>query len=456
MNLILITIDCLRADHLNSLAYSKKTTPNLDYLASTGVFFNQAISVSTWTPSSFIAMFTSTYPLMYGGQVYATNSRTAIAQVLKEHGYYTGAFHSNPWLSSYYGYNKGFNTFDDSMQERGNKRRLDDLAQLVKSKIGTNGRLYKLLSAIYGSHVEQLPFIKAEALNRKAISWVRSNPNNFFLWIHYMDLHEPYIANLKIISPSERRRIMKLSDKAFIEQSSLSQEEIKELIYLYDTQLIYVDRHIGSILQVLEQRDITENTFVIVTADHGQQFAEHGYVGHSVHLYDELIHVPLIVSGPGLASQVINQQVSLLDLAPTILDMLKIEKHKAFLGNSLVPLISGDRAEAGNLEAISEGDITKKPVWDLHDLPRLDVNHKQISLRTGEWKYIYTEGGEDELYRLEDDPNETRDIIDIEPEIATHFRARIMAHIEFEDKSTPSEEELIKAKIGKLKSSGRL
>jgi len=165
--------------------------------------------------------------------------------------------------------------------------------------------------------------------------------------------------------------------------------------------------------------------------------------------------VPLIIVGPGLRNQAISQQVSLLDLAPTILDLVKIEKPKAFLGNSVLPLITGNRAKAGSLDAISEADTGINEV-SVGTKLQLNVNHRVISVRTGKWKYIYNEGRQDELYDLEDDPKETKNIIDVKPEIATELRARIMAHIEFEEKSASSEEELIKAKIRKLKASGKL
>ena len=133
MNLILVTIDCLRADHLSCLGYFKKATPNLDYLASGGVLFSQAISVGSGTTPAFMAIFTSTYPLMYGGQLYITNQRTTLAQVLKEHGFHTAAFHSNPWLSSFYGYHKGFDTFDDSIQRSRGKNLLGRAKELARA-----------------------------------------------------------------------------------------------------------------------------------------------------------------------------------------------------------------------------------------------------------------------------------------------------------------------------------
>ncbi len=459
MNLILITIDCLRVDRLSCLGYSKKTTPNLDDLASAGALFTQAISVGPGTATSFKAMFTSTYPLMYGGQLYITSSRTTLAQVLREQGYQTAAFHSNPWLSSYFGYHKGFDTFDDSIRGSSYHSLLNKLKELVKRIVGEEGRLYELLAHVYVIIMVGNPHAKAEVLNKQAISWLHEHPNNFFLWMHYMDCHEPYLPSSGFTSPLKNYRILELLRKARNSPGSLSPQEVSELIDLYDAEISYVDEAIGSLFRTLIRSNILDDTFVIITADHGQQFMEHGRHGHSHYVYDELIRVPLIIVGPGLEGQVISQQVSLLDLAPTILDMLNIEKPRSFLGNSLLPLMRGNRPKAGNSETISETDATTPtPLAKVGAgvKPQLYANHRRISLRTGKWKYIYTEGEQDELYCLEDDPKETQNIIDIKPEIATELRTRIMAHIEFEEKSVPSEEELIKAKIRKLKGSGKL
>ena len=455
MNLILLTIDCLKADRLSCLGYSEVATPNLDRLAGGGTLFTQAISVGSGTPTAFTAMFTSTYPLMYGGQLYMTDSRNTVAQVLKEHGYHTAAFHFTPWLSSYYGYDRGFGTFDDGIGKTHRKRLLTEAKELAKRTLGTNIRLYQSLSQIYSALLGI--GLKSEVLNKKAASWLRSNPDNFFLWIHYMDAHEPYLTSSGFVSLRKSLHILRLHRKAVHSPGSLSPREVGKLVALYDARISHADEIIGSLLRTLESSNILENTFLIVTADHGQQFGEHGYYGHGKHVYDELIRVPLIIAGPGLESQVIGQQVSLLDLAPTILDVLSIEKPGAFLGNSLVPLISGEHVGNGNSEAISEAQAFGRPLRSGGVAkPRLDANYRRISLRTGKWKYIYTEGEQDELYHLEVDPKETQNVIDVEPRTATELRARIMAHIEFEEKSAPSKEELIKARIRKLKASRKL
>ena len=457
MNLILLTIDCLRADHLSCLGYSKPTTPNLDNLASDNVLFTQEISVGPGTPTSFKTMFTSTYPLMHDGKLHITDSITTLAQVLKEHGYRTAAFHTNPWISSFYGYDKGFDTFDDGIQKWKFESRMSKPKALVERVIGKTGRLHEIISKIYTTLLMSSYISKAEALNKKALSWLRGNTNNFFLWIHYMDVHEPYLPPSRLASPLKTYRISGLHAKVRHSPGSLSPREVNNLIGLYDAEITYVDKQISSLLSRLKQSNVLDDTFVIITADHGQQLLERGRHGHGRDLYDELVHIPLIIAGPGLKSSVISQQTSNLDLAPTILDILKVEKPKAFLGNSLLPLINGNETKAGNSAAISEADtVTGIARIRPRIKPQLDTNHRMTSLRTGKWKYIYTAGRQDELYDLEDDPKETKNIIDIKPEVAAELRDRIMAHIEFEEKSAPSEQELIKTKIRKLKGSRRI
>jgi len=454
VNLVLITIDCLRADHLGCLGYPKKITPNLDRLASTGTLFTQAISVSHGTPSSFISIFASAYPLMYKGRLWLTDYRTTLAQLLKEHGYHTAGFHSNPYLSSCCGFSKGFETFHDSLPHRrreGQPRKANESTRCITS---ARQRLYKFLRRIYAGPAAEYPYCKGEDLNRKAIPWLHANPSNFFLWVHYMDAHEPYTLSSRFAYILKGGRVWEVHRKAHTAPGSLSPQEVNGLISLYDGGIRYADRMIGSLLRELQRSNTLADTFIIVTADHGQEFLEHEYYGHGLHLYDELIHVPLVITGPGLGNKVIRQQVSIIDLAPTILDILHIEKPRAFLGKSLLPLITAQDVRAGDSEAISEGATDVKR--EMEPKVRFDRSDRMLSLRTSKWKYIYTEGKQHELYDLQSDPKETRNLIDAKPEIGAELRAKIVSHIEFEEECTLGEEELIKAKIKRLKRAGKI
>ncbi len=456
MNLLLLTIDCLRADHLSCLGYPTKTTPNLDEIAGHGTLFTQAIAVGPETPVSFKALFTSSYPFMHGGRLYVTDTTTILAQVLKDHGYHTAAFHSNPWLSSFFGYQMGFDKFDDSIIKSRSESLVGRLRKLLKAMVGDEGRLYESVRQIYASLRPGNFYSKAEAINRRAESWLQSNSNNFFLWLHYMDAHEPYLPSSRLIFPLKKYRLLELDMKAHRSPDVLA-PLISHWARIYESKVAYVDAMMGALLNTLKRSNILDDTFVIITADHGQQFLEHGRYGHGHFLYDELIHVPLIIAGPGVKAQVTTEQVSLLDLAPTILDMLNIEKPKAFLGKSLLPLMNGNHPQADHLEAISEADTVQRLTEvSVGRMPRLDVNHRRISLRTGKWKYVYTEGELHELYDLQDDPGETKNVIDTKPQVATDLRGRIIAHIEFEGKSKLSEQDLIRQKTIRLKGAARI
>jgi len=373
---------------------------------------------------------------MHGTRLYVTESTTTLAQVLKDHDYRTAAYHANPWISSFYGYEKGFETFDDGVGKWSIESHLSKAQTSVKRVIGTSGSLYKFLRQRYTEFrfARYMSKHDSTTLNRKAMSWLRDNSNTFFLWIHYMDVHEPYLPASRFASLLRGYGIVRLNAIAQYSPDRLSPRGVRKLTELYDANLRHIDRQISSLLSRLRQSNIL------------------GY-----YVYDELIHVPLIIAGPGVKAQVITEQVTLLDLAPTILDMLKIEKPKAFLGKSLLPLMNGNKVKGAGSQAISEADTASpRKAATVDKKPRLDAKHRRIALRAGKWKYIYTEGGQDELYCLAEDPGETKNIIDAKPQVAADLRAKIMAHIQFEEKSNRSEEGLIKARIGKLRSTGKI
>jgi len=180
-NVILITIDCLRADHVGSLGYARPTTPHIDAIARRGTIFTQALSNGPKTSASFPSILTSTYPLMYGGTAYLAEDRTSIAEVLKNHGYSTVAFHSNPFLSSSYGYNKGFDTFWDAIQET---PQLSRLARRIRSRLSPRSLPYRILRRMhrfFDLWNVTSTFAPAEVINRETIHWLESASNRFFL-----------------------------------------------------------------------------------------------------------------------------------------------------------------------------------------------------------------------------------------------------------------------------------
>jgi len=422
-SVILLTIDSLRADHLGCLGYFKDVSPNIDKLASEGALFSQAISNGDATPSSFPSIMTSSYPSLHlvreillegrwRKMLCLSSDRVTIAEVLKENGYSTVAFNAkNALISSFFHYDRGFDVFDDQMHEiefkgiKAPNKILDVPTRCIRA----------------GKYVLGKKPYSASAINKKAISWLRKNRDSFFIWLHYMDAHHPYNP----IGFIERIKAFRL-DRKMRSRRYLSEAELKMLVKIYDDAIKYVDHQIGCFLHELKKEGIScDETNIVLVADHGEQFMEHGWIGHGF-VYDEVLHVPLVICGPGVRKKtVIKDQVPLLDIGPTIVDLLHIRKVKSFQGRSLLPLISGK--EDIKRVVISEG---KNPLID---------NSKLFSFRTEEWKYILTLDNDNrqlkvELYNLYADPREKENLIETEKTKAEEFKLNILNHIEMEER----------------------
>jgi arylsulfatase A-like enzyme len=458
---LLITIDSLRADHVSCLGYRRKTTPTIDALARNGLLFTRAIANGSSTPTSFLSILTSSYPSMYGYHPCLSMSRTTVAEVLKSNGYHTAAFHSNPYLSRYYGYDRGFDTFEDFVftpRGRLNMKITTGEIKLVPTegkKSDTKKRITRpyLLKGTYGfireffSHNLELftplsaPYETADIINKRAISWLRHHSDNFFLWIHYMDTHFPYQPSrnylnklqIKGIAKAQIRELRRrMQEQLLYKSRQLLEKDLVKLVDLYDAMIRYTDDAVGSILAGLKSVGAYDDTFVLVASDHGEEFNEHGRLGHFANLHDELIRVPLVIKLPGSrGGKVIDYQVQLLDVAPTILQFLGIDKPEGFQGTSVMPLIEEKERQYTTTEGIISETIHNRGV-----IPGDGIGKRLTCYRTKDWKYIIDEEtGQSELYNLQDDPHETNNLVEREPEKAARYRSRIMQHIEMEEKS---------------------
>lgn len=488
-NVILITVDCLRADHLSCYGYHKKTTPNLDRSAKKGILFTQAFSNGPWTPFSFPSILTSTYPLQYPPlDFHLSPERVMLSEILKENGYSTGAFHSNPYLSSFYGYDRGFEVFNDFLFTEERIKHLYTYASLAKAQkrmkeklesfFGEQNLFYSLLISFYRKgekiikralekaviekaykllEIDEKCIEDANALIIKAISWLKNTKKPFFLWIHFMDVRMGYVPPEKCLeyfthftsSLPDKTKIRRLSEKEYrnqyVAKENFSENEQRLMINLYDAEIRYVDEHIKLLLDEIEDMGLFHDTLIIITADHGEEFLEHGDTAHNPKLYDELLHVPLIILyTPELGKNiVIDDLVSLLDLAPTILDILGIKKPEKWLGESLLPLIKGEKRRLDN-GIISEVFSNGK---------------RKTSYRTKKWKLIFDEEKNGyELYSLEKDIKENNNVAEEMPDIVKDLSFKIDRHISLENKISREIEEIrrIKDSIRKLRATGKI
>jgi len=303
-NVVLVTLDALRADHLSSYGYERDTSPFLDTLAEDGVQFLRAFSASSHTREAVPAILTGRYPDEAVDGKFHRDANT-VAESLQRSEFATAGFHSNPFVSRAYGFDQGFDEFDDDLHLGKNK--LLALAQ-------------RALDKLRNRH-----YARASEINDRSLAWLDSVDEPFFLWNHYMDPHGPYEPPAEyqrefhgeVVSDSEAQS---LYQRAIDDPDSITDEERRRLIDLYDAEIRYTDDQLRAFFDGLDQRGLLDDALVIITADHGDAFDEHGYYEHPRYLHDELVHVPLVLSGPGLDSATVDASTSTLDVARTVLD----------------------------------------------------------------------------------------------------------------------------------------
>lgn len=380
-NVFLLTLDAVRKDDCGCYGNKNGLTPFIDSLQDRCIRFNKAQATGPYTQSSFPGILTSSYYLEYGKPKGLSPSSTLISEPLKKAGIVTAAFHSNPYICEYLGWNRGWDVFYDSMEEEVDPR---------------------------------VPYIKGDAINTKVINWLSAHTGSgqykpFFLWFHYMDVHEPYMPErryIDMVNPSlsiSQDEMYSLFENVLLKRDISDPGKVKLLKKLYDIHVRELDYYTQEFFTVLDRLDILEDSVVIITSDHGDEFGEHGGLSHDDKMYSELIDIPLIIYGAGQTG-VCDTLVSNIDIPPTIIHLFGLEPVKAFEGHSLLPL--EDYPERGVFgEAIDQksergGNIEKDIYF-----------HREQDL-----KMIYRANLDSwEMYDLKEDPGELNNIISTSP-----------------------------------------
>lgn len=419
-NLLLVTVDSLRPDHLGCYGYGRETAPTVDELAATSHRFTNAFANAQATRASFPAILTSTYPHMYGGYKQLSDERTVVAEPLAAAGYRTGGFHSNPFLSTQFGYSAGFDTFYDSQSE---PTITSQAREWVKQNLDEDGLVFRTLKSLFDTTEKHAgievgsSYVRADDLTDRAISFVRDgDETGNFLWIHYMDVHHPYVPpeRHQLVfrdEPLSDRESVQLRRKMLEDPEGVTDHELETIIDLYDAEIRFTDTEFARLLDAVDEA--WGDTATFFTADHGEEFREHGRFSHST-LHDEGIHVPLVVDLPDGSRGVHEHLVVLLDLAPTLLDYADATIPDSYQGASVRPVLEGGTSARDHLvaEAGYQDDGTPRECY-----------------RDRRWKYIADEDG-DRLYDLDADPGETRDVSDEHPDIVAEVRDVLAAHRE--------------------------
>jgi arylsulfatase A-like enzyme len=314
VNVILISIDTLRADRLGCYGYERPTSPHMDRIAAEGVLFEDCSATSPWTLPSHASMLTGLYPARHGLKSFENTEAASLptqcvtlAEALRQQGFLTAAIVNSHYLNQRYGLHKGFTDFT-YIKESFDRR--------SPSEVGD-----------------------------KAAEWLNSHKDPFFLFIHYYDVHSDY-ASLPAYEEQFVRRysgpidgtteqMAKLIDRGNV-HTSLADDDVRHLIDLYDASVRQIDEEIGKLMETLTASGLLENTLVVITSDHGEEFLEHGSILHGRTQFQELIQVPLIMRGAGLPRGTrIGEMTSLVDLMPTILKMLDAQSAQKLDGVDL-------------------------------------------------------------------------------------------------------------------------
>lgn len=430
LSVVLVTFDALRADAVSAESGPGSSTPTFATLAGDSIVFGQAISSFQGTTPSMSSLMTGRWPSFEGvpGWNPATfygftdlkspeerdlpiltgNVRT-LAEILVEHGWRTAGFNTNPFLSTSHNFQQGFGHYEQFLSE------LEELRARRR-------------------HELEPAYPPAEMVASKVSSWLREQRRQpFFAWVHLMDPHSPYLPP----PPHDRRFLERPSGLDDVdlnrtlyhwlfeargnlemaakhpspESLGVSREAVIEHARgLYHGEVQYGDAALGELVAVLRDEGLLERTLLVVTADHGEEFGDHGHIFHELHqpAYDELLRVPLVIRFPDgrFSGARVGNQVRMVDLAPTILEVLGLPGQAAAMdGSSLLPVITGD-------------DRTDRTAFV--SAPGYEV------VRTERWKYKrfrITASGE-QLFDLVADPGETRDVLAEHPEVAADLRAR--------------------------------
>ena len=432
-NVLFILVDTLRADALGSYGYNRDTSPHIDAFARQSVLFEEAIAQSSWTIPTVASIFTGVYPevhrvLNYEGVL--SEKFLTLAEVFQAAGYRTAARISNILVSEAHGYHQGF---DDAYV-------VMDLSQrLFLEKLLAQARITR--------HYDSAT---ANEITDAGLAWLKRHGNEpFFLYLHYYDPHYPYYPPpdyaMRYVEPEMAKRY---PYRAFLGNTIWnivseykvggrgSPEAIAYNKAAYDAEINFADDQIARILDYLEDTGLTDDTIVVFTSDHGEQFYEHGQRLHSKTLYNEEIHVPLIIRVPGGTPRRVAERVEGLDLYRTLLSLANIpgrsgvsgiaaEIENQAMGASLVPLMNGESLSEGLPEGLPEG--LKDAVYSSLDM---DSVTKEAYFE-GEWKLIQNiVRGDDlerpplELYHLAEDPGERNELASRETERRDRLTAR--------------------------------
>lgn len=423
-DVILVSFDTTRADHLSLYGYERPTSPQLEEFAKDALVFTQARSTAGWTLPGHASMLTGMYPSRHGAHLAGgwlpgqsidgrrnvafplAADKTTMTEVLRDRGYHTGAFVANfSYLYRDFGLAQGFNIYDDK----------PGLLMRVKPPVVRFAQQFSPGFCLK-------PFRSARDINASALGWLDATPTDrpSFLFVNYMEPHQPWLAPApfdKWVWNQPEAHALAVKNLYTHEVKDFTTAEIDFITANYDGQLAAMDQAFAELVQALKSRGRYENALIIVTADHGELLGDHGNVGHMGRmLYEGLLHVPMIVKFPGADHPRgrVDTPVQNLDVPPTALTVAGAPIPQAVQGQDLRNVSHPSLAEEDiNPFLVAEyGSAYDRAVRVLFD---------------GSWKLISTSRGEKRLYDLARDPSEKTDLAAAEPQRVQELAQRLEA-----------------------------
>jgi len=419
LNVLLISIDTLRADHLGCYGYSRPTSPTMDAFAAESVRFDQAITQAPWTTPSHMTLMTALAPSLHGvnrsfadfAELPSGHSRfrilspehVTLAEVLQNHGYETLALTGGATMAAELGFDHGFDEY------------------VVKT--------HKLSDAVW----------------QQLTTWLdRPHDRPFFLFFHTFEVHAPYITTQftdKLMTLEQREAMSEAirnatvseqeTQRRFLEEQGLFRRAVTAA--LYDGGILAVDRFLGRLFEALRRRDLYDRTLVVLVSDHGEEFGEHDasriFDAHCTTQYEELIHVPLIVRFPPLAGRgrVVDRPVGLIDVAPTILELVGLPAPETWQGRSFADLFVGRRR--GPAWTVSSATCSGPAVRAWRESRYKYIASFEIGA-DGERSFLPGRRLSDELYDLANDAGERDNLADREPELLEARRSLLYRYFD--------------------------
>ncbi|MCP4572910.1 MAG: sulfatase-like hydrolase/transferase [bacterium] len=425
-NILLITLDTTRTDHMSVYGHAHRTTPFLEEFAREGTVFLEAYSSAPATAPSHATLFTSLSPLTHRvvkNAITLGEHQVTLAEMLRDRGYRTAAVLSSFVMNAKFGLDQGFDHYDDDLPALGSSiRQVEWEGEKV---IGGFDR-------------------RATETTDRAVDWLtneRPADAPFFLFVHYFDPHDPYKP-----PPPYRSR--------FVDKSITKRFE-RRINSLYDGEIAYTDDQLRRLFASLDSLGLADDTLVIITGDHGEGLMQRGYQFHGAHIYDEAVRVPLLLRWPGrvVSGARIAGAVTIADVVPTIHDLLGWKAERLlFQGRSLAPALGAGGSPPADLPVF----LYRIP-YDPHEELGVWVDGEKHAVRFGKWKYLVSESEETvELYDLDADPGELVDVADLHPDRTSELAAMLAdwrAAVTRDD-SLAIQPELSESEIQKLRALG--